>query len=417
MEASVAERTAESVPPRVDRMVVQTPLVAVTLLSKLSVPPFGAVGITLATPLNLLAGLFGLLSGRMLIDVGRLYSFVAMFALICVIQVSGGYLYSLPSLALMGVTHVPYVLRLRHLPDRAWVMDGFLNLVGLIAVFGIIQYSAQFVIGPVLAFPIENLLPPWLLVSKFNTQGILEYGSTILRTNGIVMLEPSVFSQLLGLGLVFELAYRQRPARMALLLASMVLSYSGTGFMLLSACLLVLTVSKRRWDVVLGVLALVAVLAVAWWAAGESSTFSVFTKRANEFNSAGSSGSMRFTGGFYLFEQFLWPDPWKSLFGFGAGSFAQYADKAWVPLAEMILFKTVFEFGIVGAIAYFGFLIYCLFSTGADRLISFAMLFTILLSGLTTPYGHGLAFALLIWTAPPRMPTPITAAAGRVASR
>jgi len=121
--------------------------------------------------------------------------------------------------------------------------------------------------------------------------------------------------------------------------------------------------------------------------------------RVNEFGSIRSSGYARFVGGFYLFDRFLWHDLWRTLFGYGAGSFTTYASHD--DAGEMALFKIVFEFGLVGAVAYFGFLFACLFYSPAPRLLTLAVGITYLLSGIYIPFAHGLALSLLLWNSAP----------------
>ena len=123
--------------------------------------------------------------------------------------------------------------------------------------------------------------------------------------------------------------------------------------------------------------------------------------RSGEFSSIRSSGYARFVGGFYLFDQFLWDDPWRTLFGFGVGSFRDYVARAHYPVAEMALFKVVFEFGLVGSLAYFGFLVYCLATSSAPRLVTIAVGIAYLLNGIYVPFAHGLALGLLIWNSAP----------------
>src|SRR6202035_2869498 len=67
----------------------------------------------------------------------------------------------------------------------------------------------------------------------------------------------------------------------------------------------------------------------------------------------------------------------------------------------MALFKIVFEFGLVGALAYFGFLFSCLLSSRAPRLLTLAVGITYLLNAMYTPFAHGLALSLLLWNSVP----------------
>ena len=66
----------------------------------------------------------------------------------------------------------------------------------------------------------------------------------------------------------------------------------------------------------------------------------------------------------------------------------------------MALFKIVFEFGLLGAVAYFGFLFACLLYSPAPRLLTLAVGITYLLNGIYIPFAHGLALSLLLWNSP-----------------
>ena len=67
----------------------------------------------------------------------------------------------------------------------------------------------------------------------------------------------------------------------------------------------------------------------------------------------------------------------------------------------MALFKILLEFGLVGAVAYFGFLFCCLFYSPAPRILILAVGITYFLNGIYTPFAHGLALSLLLWKPAP----------------
>jgi len=222
----------------------------------------------------------------------------------------------------------------------------------------------------------------------------MSYGSHVYRANGVFLMEPSFLSQVLAVAIVVELSGRNRWWLQAILGAGLLVSYSGTGFMILALCVPLLVVAKRRWDF----LVLFLFLAVLVSAFGEQLFLDKLLSRVNEFHSYGSSGFARFVGGFYMFDQFMWGHPLRTLFGYGAGSFKDYMALSHYPVSEMPLFKMVFEFGVVGAAAYFSFLFYCLFASPAPRLVSLAIAMTFFMNGLYVPFSHGLALSLLIWT-------------------
>ena len=376
------------------------PVLTASFLSKLSVPPFGALGLSIAAPLLSAASALGLLTGRLLVDPARFLAYAGLMSLLWIVQVVRGDAFSVMSMLLLCVLHFPYFLRLAPRPDYARVIGWFQAAAVVLACCGLAQFSLQFVIGPQLAFPIENFFPKALLTSRFNAQGYLEYGSSYFRTNGIFLQEPSFFSQFLAVAIVVELATRMRWRVLALLAIAIVVSYSGTGLIILAVCLPVWMIARGRLDLLLaGLVALVGVVLVASLA--EAPFVRVFFSRAGEFTSQGSSGFARFVGGFYMFEQFLWPEPLRALFGYGAGSIDDYAARATLPSGGNALFKMVFEFGLLGGGAYFAFLAWCIVRCGAPAMIKLAVSMTYLLGGIYIPFSHGLVLGLLLWPDPP----------------
>jgi hypothetical protein len=269
----------------------------------------------------------------------------------------------------------------------------FLGIATVLAVLGIAQYGLEFFVNPRFLFPIENFVPDTFIVQHFNHQAAMEYGSHEYRANGVFMLEPSFYSQLLAVAIIAELYAQGRMTRLAIFGLALIASASGTGIMVLAVCLPLCLVARRRWGLLLaGMLALVGIIVVHEYV----HSFGILS-RIGEFGAEHSSGYSRFVGGFYLFDQFLWHDPWRALFGYGAGSFTNYAARAHYAADEIALSKMVLEFGLVGATAYFGFLFCCLFYAPAPRVLKLAVGITYLMGGIYTPFSHGLALSLLLW--------------------
>jgi hypothetical protein len=398
-EPSRRERAAAD--PRlsthVDRLrfaVLATPLVAVTLLSKFTVPPLGAQGIDISLLFLLAALIVGSIAGCIRLDAGRLTLYVALMGILGLVQILQPDLFSIPSMLLLAALHLPYVFAVPHGDDGDRILKFFLGIVTVFALCGIAQYSLQFVVNARYLFPIENFVPESFIVQHYNKQAALAYGSEVYRANGVFLLEPSFFSQVLAVAIVAELCTLARASRLAVFGIALLVSYSGTGLLVLAICLPLYVVKRRRWDLLLlGLFALIVMISMH-----EFLHMDRFLSRVGEFGSTQSSGFARFVGGFFLFDQFLWSDPWRTLFGYGAGAFSNYAAHARYPVAEMALFKIVFEFGLVGAVAYFGFLFCCLFSSPAPRLLTVAVGITYLLNGMYAPFAHGLALGLLLWS-------------------
>lgn len=371
------------------------PLLGATLMAKLAVPPLGSMGIAIGMFLNIVAAAWGLASGRLLLDARVLAGFAFLFAFAGIGPMLRGEAYSLPSLVFLVALHAPYVLvaAAGKAVDVQAMQRLFSQLCLFVAWCGIVQFGIQFLIGPVLAFPVENLVPEALQVQAFNKQGPLAYGYDIYRSNGVFLLEPSFFSQFMAIGIAFELAVTRAWLRAAVMAVALVLSYSGTGMIVLAVCLPVVAVAYQRWQLVpMAVLAGLAIVVAA-----DYLNLDLFVSRAGEFQSTGSSAFARFVGGFYLFEQFLWDEPLRALFGYGAGTFKDYAPQVSVPVAEMAVPKMVFEFGLLGGLMYFGLLAWVVFRSPAPLILRLAVYVTYFLSGNYIVFSHGLALSLLVW--------------------
>ncbi|CAL1240850.1 hypothetical protein [Candidatus Methylocalor cossyra] len=378
-------------------LLLYAPLFSATLLAKVSVPPFSQLGLGIAFLFIFLAVGLGMLLGRMRFEGRRTALFLLLIGFFGSLLAVRGEPFSFSSLALLIALHAAYMFQIPRAGDNTGrALATFLDLAGFLAWCGIAQFFLQFVVPAEWVFPIENFLPAAFRVELFNSQGPLSYGSSIYRANGVFLLEPSFFSQLLAVAIVTELCTRNRLSRFPLYGLALLVSYSGTGLMVLALCLPLMVILWQRWDLLLvGALALLLLMAF-----GEALNLDLFAKRANEFGATGSSAFARFVGGFYLFDQFLWHDTWRTLFGFGPGTYKFYAAQALYPASEMPLFKMVLEFGLVGSALYFGFLYYCVFASAAPPLVRLAIGMTFLLNGNYVPFMHGLALSLLVWTSP-----------------
>lgn len=310
---------------------------------------------------------------------------------------------------MLATLHLAYVVDMpRGANGGPRALEFFLALASALALLGIAQYGLQFVLGARYAFPIENFVPDAFVIQGFHMLAPIAYGVATYRANGVFFAEPSFFSQFMAVAIIVELAGRGRLLPLALYALALLLSYSGTGVLLLAICAPLLLLSGRgRGSLLwlgLGGLALAALF-------GGDLDLGHLTGRIGEFGSVHSSAYARFVGGFDLFDRYLWPYPAKVLLGYGAGQFTDYALRMPFPIGEMTPFKMVFEYGLLGAALYFSFIFYCVCRAGAPLVVRLAVMLTLLLSGPFVPFFHGLALSLLVWpAADPAHPAP---AAGR----
>ena len=385
-------------------LVLCTPILGASILSKFGIPGYASLGIGIALPLMMLALAFGMLGNCVRIEPRRLGFYCIALAVLVLPQLLQAGTFSLNSLMMLALLHIPYVLvvtRGYELAPR--VLKFFLHIASLLAVLAIAQYFLQGFIDTALLYPIDNLIPTDFVVQGFNAQGTINYHSTQVRATGMFMLEPSFLTQFLGVAIVAESVTSKQLWRLGLYAVGILVAHAGTGILILLICMPIVIIVYKRWDLLLlGVLGLCVILLF-----GEALNLEMITNRANEFDDPNSSGFARFVGGFYMFQQMLWPNLSRALFGYGAGAFMDYVHLFDIEVADMPMTKMIFEFGLVGALTYFAFIASCLFASPLPRLISLAIALTFLLNGMYVPFSHGLALGLLVLTSlPPGKATP-----------
>ncbi len=381
-----------------------TPILAVVLLAKIAVPPFGKIGLGIDLPIVLAAVLIGLCIGRFQVHLTRL-----LFYLLTIGWLGGSQLlldnpFSPSSIAFLALLFLPLTLQLR--PPRARplappparepldaALQAMAGLAAFFALLGVLQYTLQYAIGQKLAFPIEHSLPEAFITQKYNHLIPIREGGTILKANGVFFLEPSFYSQFIGLGLVLELSMRNRPLRIALMVAGLAVAYSGTGIIVAAVGIAGLGIVKRRWDVIV----FVTLAALAALLLSDVLQLDRLLGRIAEFHSTRSSASARFVAWIDMLHQHWWLDGVRALFGAGAGSFSSYAVTARLATAEMSFSKMLFEYGIVGATLFFGFLAYVLNSMPAPLAFRLGLCASLFLNGAFATFPIGIAASILLW--------------------
>ena len=374
------------------RAIMGAPLVGATLLSKFALPPFGAQGFGLTLPVIAAALIFGLATRRLQFAWRRLFLFFLMISVLGMIQVLRGDFFSMSSVALMGALGLSYVFTGRTAAyDEERMLAFFRDLTFLIAAVGVLQAIALRIVGAGLAFPMEHFLPQELLTQGYNNVTPLFYGSQTYKANGVFLLEPSIFSQLTAIGLIAELSGKARLIRLGVYAAAMIASYSGTGILILAVVLPLYALLYRRWSLVFPAVVVIPLLVIF----AEPLHLDFLMNRTSEFDQTGSSGFARFVGWRDLFADRLWDSPMHALFGNGAGSFLTGA--VGYSAAQMSYSKIIFEFGVLGALLYFAFIFYCIFSSRAPLIVRVAVLVCYFLNGAYSPTVTGIALSLLMW--------------------
>lgn len=374
------------------RMIVFTPIVGTTLLAKFGLPPLAAGGIGILYPLTFAMLAYGFLSGQLQFEPRRLAFYFTMLATLGLMQVMRTDSFSTSSFLMMTALTSTYVFTTRTTAvTTADALRFFCNLTLVVALLGVGQFAIQFAGNEMLTFPIETFVPEAFQTKGYNNITPLYYGSPLYRSTAFVMLEPSVFSQICAIGFIAELIGRSRYMRLAIYAVALIVAYSGTGLMILAVSLPILVIMHRRWELIgRGLFLLILIVALA-----EPLNLTVITNRVDEFQHSGSSGFMRFVGWQDLFSDRLWPSATAALFGHGAGAFE--GASVGYTAAQMAFTKIVFEFGVLGALVYFSYMFFCIYSNGAPRILHIAITVCTFMNGAYSPTLTGLLLSVLLW--------------------
>ncbi|KQP17923.1 hypothetical protein ASF43_08645 [Pseudorhodoferax sp. Leaf267] len=376
-----------------------TPLLASTFLAKISVPPLGGMGFGISMPLTLLITALLACTSVFVVNTERLLLYTALIGTTGLVQAVQDARFSLNSFIFLAAFFAPFIFQFKP-QQRAERVLGSLNayyifgqVATCLAICGVVQYGAQFVIGARYAFPIEFFLPDIFTVQGYNNLNPLSYRANVFKANGVFMLEPSTFSQITALGLLFELSFWARKSRLAIYIGALALTYSGTGILILIVGLGALVVFNRRWDIILVGACAVGVLAIF----AEPLNLNVFLNRATEVQSTGSSGFARFGAWVYVFKEHWLVDPFRILFGLGAGSFTKYSFMSQYVAAEMGFSKIFFEYGLIGGTIFFYFLIRLIFMSRLPIACSLGLCTMLFLNGAYSPTVMGIFTSVLLW--------------------
>jgi hypothetical protein len=373
--------------------ILYTPMLGVTVFNKFAVP-VGDKGVLLGVPLIIAATLVGLFTGRLVADRVRFPFYLLTVAVLCAQQAFAVDAFSLSSLILIVVLHSAYAFQLVGAgADPEPHLRRFRNLAMFICIAGIVQYFAQYVVGPRYAFPIEHLTPDAFVARYYNMMNPVRYGSPLFKSNGVFMAEPSYFSQLLAAGVVCETLGPRRLWRLAVFGMGFVVSYSGTGLLMLIAAAPVFVLAHRRYDLIAFFAGGVLVLLLF----GEALGLDVFVERATEFRDPRSSAYTRYVGGLHLIDEYVFAEPRRWLFGFGAGMMFRATPARLMNVMETGWVKILVEFGLVGAALYFSFLYSSILRVRQPLVQRVAIGMSTLVSGLLDPGAHGMILTLLVW--------------------
>jgi hypothetical protein len=239
------------------------------------------------------------------------------------------------------------------------------------AILGILQFLIQLTGVPYVDL-LATIVPPAFLKEGYNTSYGIEYRSAIHKSNGIFFLEPSYFSRHAAISILIELLFLKKMHRLAVFIPALLISFSGTGIMILAfVAIPLLTRLHLKYSVTLAVLAAVffCILVVAGFE-------DHLVRRGSEFTDVRSSGYSRFVAPGLCYGDFLETD--YAWFGRGPGFASLYEeDDPYVirHFYSVTFAKLGMEYGLLGLLAFTAFALNNFFHRSTSYIISAGLFF------------------------------------------
>lgn len=297
---------------------------------------------------------------------------------------------SLFSLLYITACWLPFVFKPKwNTAATDYLLKHFLRIVGVLAVVSVAQFCVQLLGGPfidwIATLPKELVIPGYVHRARLELPGF----TGLIRSNGMVFLEPSIASQFYALAAI--VALRRRPLLVPLFICALLFTGSGTGILALLAGILgfVLTGNARErvWSLLsCGVGVTVLVL---------TGLIDTLFRRSSEFNAEGTSATFRFIDPWEHLSRFAADYTSSLMFGLGPGGVSETARLYGPGVNYTFTPKLVIEYGLLFALITTAATAWLIFMskdlTLATRFVLIAM--TFFLSGaLGQP-----ASAVLLW--------------------
>jgi hypothetical protein len=317
------------------------------------------------------------ISGRLLILYDRLVWFLAAAFLVTCSLLLNFASTMLPSYCLFIVMYALFTLNRPSTVGRyKSTLRAFQLLIAILSILAIAQFAAQFVVDGRKVVHFYGILPDFLFQAEYNerlnTIIPVAQGSSLIKSNGIFLGEPSALSQLAALAILIEVLEFRRPGYLLLFAISLLLSYSGTGLLLFFGFVPLAAIRYREARV--PVLLVIAVV-VGLVATGAIDLFS-FTSRVAEFDDTQASGFERFISPFWLADEFFATAPLRVLLlGSGPGTMDAFAGAHWYGGFSGTWIKLIYEYGLIGMLIFICFLVSCLRKSRCPALLLAANLF------------------------------------------
>lgn len=347
----------------VDILAIEFAFIVIT--QKVAIPLGGAdnqIPVALLAHYAMLAWLVSV--GRAQIDIVRLI-LLCMFSGAAILTQVGNIVgsFSVPSLGLMLITSsVLIVVVPLHRCSYVRFLEHFAMLSAGASALVLMDWLTQ-VVG--LGMPsLESLIPSGFSYSEYVYIQPLQWDSPWLKPNGLFFLEASHVSQFAAMGLVVELAFFKRRTLIALNAAALVLTFGGTGLVIVGLSIPFLLSKVRPHTLITVAATALCVLIIA----DSIGLLGAFTNRTAEFSRTNSSAYNRFIMPAERFVEFLQDDRGRLLVGTGAGTMPKAVNNlaqhtiglAWPPYV-----KVAVEYGLIAFLCWLSFIVVAMFGGAA----------------------------------------------------
>ncbi len=382
------------------RSAIYAELISLVFLQRFAIT-VGVKQIPLALPLTFVVMVTLFLCNA--VDIARVkleaYTFMISVLILCSLMSIGSLHIALTSLAALASVYLLWTVTIKDpyqliFPDALNIFQWSIAITSLLSV---LQFLLQLVgLGFI---DLNSLVPAHWMLSGFNTTYHPPL-MNIFKSNGFFMLEPSFASQLSALAFIFEYRYFKRIGLLALYLAAVIFTFSGTGILLILLTAIFafkdfLLPNKKALKYLLVSMALSVPLTIAY--------LPVYIERIQHQLSTGSSAYARwvspFIGVSYLF-------PAHTLLGAGPGTESRSPLLTLLPSATSftVLPSLLFQYGVVGTVSFTIFLYACVrpcIKSGVSNtvIVSLGTIYLLLNGALIEPFIDFLVlFLAVIWS-------------------
>jgi hypothetical protein len=316
--------------------------------------------------------------GRVFINYDRLLCF-----LVLVVAATSSLLLnptSTTSYGLFVLTYSLFTFSHSSTPDQYKnTLRCFQFLVFILSCLAIAQFGAQFVVNGRQLIMFFGIIPDFFYGGQnggqWNTIGAIG-ASSLIKSNGIFLTEPSTMSQTAALAIVIEILVFRRSRYLIVLTLGLLLAYSGTGLSILILALPFAVFSNRRAQLPA---LLVSLFAVGLFATGIIQ-LSAFTSRVGEFGDTHASGFMRFVSPFWMAADYFSTVSLSELL-LGNGPGYGFVPAAFYATSSDTWFKLFLEYGLFGALVFTIFCVSCFRRSRCPKPVIIGLIYHYLFTG------------------------------------